>query len=216
MGTRWILPIVFFPLLITAEIFTVGFALLPQTSPLAFAAIYLLVPALSFLLALILSAANTHLLIKLLFPIVAFAAVPSGYVLLESQGNLAVDLNHLSADLGLALIVAFTPAALGTVVGLIVSAVGARRQRSLGASRSSSLAKATRTTAGTSARSGYGAGARRNTGGTYRSGGSRGLRESPPLRVVSAAKTRSGSSGATRKKKKQRGTAAYLSGNSRP
>jgi hypothetical protein len=216
MGTRWILPIVFYPLLITAEIFSAGFALLPQTSPLAFASMYLLVPALSFLLALILSAAGTNLLIKLLFPIVAFAAVPFGYVLLESQGTLAVDLNHLSADLGLALIVAFAPAALGTVVGLIVSAVGARRQRSLAAGKNSSLAKTTRAAAGTGARNGYGAGTRRNTGGAYRAGGNGAVRGSPKLRVVSTAKTGSSDRGTTEKKKKRRGTAAYLSGSSRP
>jgi hypothetical protein len=219
MGTRWIMPIVCYALLITAEILAIGSTLLPQTNPFAFVGLHLFVPAFSLLLALLLSASNAHLLLKLLFPIVALAVLPFGYVLYESRGTLAVDPNHLSADFGLAMIFAFAPAVFGTVIGLIISAVGTRRQKKLAASRSSSLAKRTRTTAGAGARSAYGTSAKRNTGGAYHTGAGGTLRGNPKLRVVSAAKTGSGSSSGkntTRKKKKQRGTTAYLSGNSRP
>jgi hypothetical protein len=210
------MPVVCYTLLITAEILAVGSTLLPQTNPFAFVGLHLFVPACSLLLALLLSASNAHLLLKLLFPIVALAVLPFGYVLYESRGTLAIDPNHLSADFGLAMIFAFAPAVFGTIIGLIISAVGARRQKKLAASRSSSPAKRTRTTAGAGARTGYGTSAKRNTGEAYRTGASETVRGNPKLRVVSTAKTGSGSGGAAEKKKKRRGTTAYLSGNSRP
>jgi hypothetical protein len=222
MGTRWIMPVVCYALLIAAEIFAVGSTLLPQTNPFAFVGLHLFIPALSLLLALLLSAAGTNLLLKLLFPIVALAVMPFCYLLSESKGASAVDLNHLSADFGLALIFVFAPAVLGTIIGLIVSAVGARRQKRLAASRNSSLAKKTQATGSAGARAGYSTGARRNTGEAYRAGyraGTSGaVNGNPKLRVVSAARTGSSNSSGkstTRKKKKRSGTTAYLSGNSR-
>jgi hypothetical protein len=77
-------------------------------------------------LALILCASSANLFLKLLFPVVSLVIIPLGYPLIEANGYLSdnLSLEHLSADLGLALLVAFSPAVLGTVVGFIIRTVG--------------------------------------------------------------------------------------------
>ncbi|MDR1083119.1 MAG: hypothetical protein LBL27_04545 [Coriobacteriales bacterium] len=127
MRARWIVPVICYSVLLAAEIIVAGNSLLPKTTGLAFANLYLLVPLLSFILALILSATNTNLFLKLFFPVVSLVVLPFSYLLYESRDGSPVDLKHLAPDFGLALIVAFAPAVLGSIIGFILWGVKKRR-----------------------------------------------------------------------------------------
>jgi hypothetical protein len=140
------MPVICSVLLVAAETFAVGSMLLPQTTILSFVGLYLLVPTLSLLAGLLLGASSTHLLLKLLFPVVSLVGIPLGYLFTEAADGSVIDLRYLSTDLGLALIIALLPAVLGTVVGLMARAITNRQsQKSNKRSRTGTV---TRTTAG--------------------------------------------------------------------
>jgi hypothetical protein len=120
MRARWVVPLICYGALLAVDILVIGLMALPQTTVYVFASFYLLVPALSFCLALFLCVTETHLSSKLLFPVVALVALPLVYLLYDSQSAPVTDLGHLSADFGLALIVTFAPAVVGTFTGLVV------------------------------------------------------------------------------------------------
>jgi hypothetical protein len=101
----------------------------PKLSIYAFASVYLFVPAVLFCSALLLCATDTNLLLKLLFPVVAFFGLPFGYLLYESLGGYVADLGHFTADLGLSLVVTLAPAAFGTSIGLIIYAIKKRQRK---------------------------------------------------------------------------------------
>jgi hypothetical protein len=144
------------------EFFAIDSALRPMTSIFAFSSLYVFLPLLSFALALILCASGANLFLKLLFPVVSLIAIPLGYPLIEADGylNSNLSLEHFSADFGLALLVAFSPAALGTAVGLIIRAVGKRTK----------IPSKTTVTAQKSVNTRTAAGARRGSGARTRSG----------------------------------------------
>jgi hypothetical protein len=208
MILRWVMPLICCGLLIAAEVLTVDSMLLPQASTLAFLSLYLLVPALSLLLALLLSASSAKLFCKLLFPVVALVGIPLGYLFHETTGGSAIDLHYLSTDLGLALIFAFCPAVLGTAMGLALRAIVSRR-RQKPSSRGIAGARTGRSAVGTqsvtSRNRGGGVGAQtgrgRNggTGARVRAGAGAGprLTTGPKLRVTSSKRTGAGRTGGT-------------------
>jgi hypothetical protein len=178
------------------EFFAIDNALRPMTSVFAFTSLYVFLPLLSFALALILCASGANLFFKLLFPVVSLITIPLGYSLIEADRGIGsnLSLEHLSADLGLALLIAFLPATLGTVIGLIIRVVEMRGRKRRQAAAATRKGTNTRTAAG----------ARRGSGTLARSGpGTRAKTRSgtgpPPLTVQlnTTARTRSNARSST-------------------
>lgn len=193
MKARWIMPVICYGLLIAVETFAVSNILFPITSVFAFIGLYLLVPALTFILALLLCATDTNPVLKFLFPLAAFAIIPLSYLLYELQNDPAITLEHLSIDLGLALIIALAPAILGAIMGLAARAVGKRQQKK--------SAQSQRSGRGVGVRGGMGSGARNSqyagTRGNSRTAASRATPAGtgPRLRVVTHKRTGAGGPG---------------------
>jgi hypothetical protein len=131
MKARWVIPALCYGPFLALEFLIIDSTLRLDTSILAFASLYVFLPLLAFLFALLLCASNAGLPLKFLFPAVALVGVLSGYQLIETGGipRDGLNLTHLSADFGLALLVVFSPAALGTAAGFIVRAIGKREKQ---------------------------------------------------------------------------------------
>ncbi|MDR2106159.1 MAG: hypothetical protein LBP24_01980 [Coriobacteriales bacterium] len=143
MMSRWVTPAICYSLFVIFEILAVGIVSLPTASTLAFIGLYLLVPALAFILSLLLGASSAHLFSKLAFPPVALGGILLGYLFCEAAEGSVIDLRYLVTDLGLALSIALIPAALGTAIGLVTRAITNRPGMRKGAgSRTASNSRA--------------------------------------------------------------------------